>query len=332
MSLLGFSHPLWLAALALALIPYVYGGRHPIPYPALAWMPRDERFSHLEGWRRLLTAAFLAALAIALAGPYLKAQKVPRLGRGAHIVLTIDRSSSMNEDFSGHYLSGDAQGSKSAAARRLLLEFVRRRPQDLFALVAFSTAPVHVLSLTQDRRAVEAAIEALGTRGRGVTNIAPGLMMALSEFGRQPATGARVILLVSDGGTHIEADTQERLRRAFQDLGVRLYWIYLRNPRSISVLHPPKRNLSETSTPEYFIHQFFQTLGIPYQVFEADNPAALAQAIETVGRLENRPLRYFEILPRRDLTPWAIALALLLGLPLLLWHALEIDRWFEPTS
>jgi len=332
MSLLGFSHPAWLAALALAPVPLIYPGRHPIPYPALTWLPQESRASRLARLRRLLTAAFLATLALALASPYLKEQKVPRLGRGAHIVLTLDRSSSMNEDFSGHYLSGDAQGSKSAVARRLLLEFVRHRRQDLFALVAFSTAPIHVLSLTQDRRAVEAAIDALGTRGRGVTNIAPGLMMALAEFGQRPATGARVILLVSDGGTHIEADTQERLRQAFRDLGVRLYWIYLRNSRSISVLHPPKRNLSETSTPEYFIHRFFQTLGVPYRVFEADNPAALAQAIATVGKLEKRPLRYFEVLPRRDLTPWAVTVALVLGVPLLLWHALEIDRWFTPAS
>ncbi len=326
---LGLSHPLWLLAWPLTLALLRYPGRKGAPYPAMAWLPVDPLSRKIDRLRRWLAWAFLSCLILALAGPYLKEQKVARLGTGAHIVLTIDRSSSMNEDFSG-YLSGNAKDSKSAAARKLLLRFVEQRRQDLFAMVAFSTAPVHILPLTQDRVAVRAAVEAIDRRGRGVTNIAPGLLMALEEFRDRPVTGARVILLVSDGGTHIDQDTQERIRQRFRDVGARLYWIYLRNPRSISVLHPPKRNLSETTTPEYFLHRYFQTLGVPYRVFEADDPESLAAAIDTVDRLENRPLRYFETIPRRDLSAYLYGLGLILGLPLLLWNALEIRQWFAP--
>jgi len=326
---IGFDQTSWLLAMPLALLPLWRNGSPSLSYPALAWLETDPLSRRLDWIRRGLFCTFLGILIITLASPYLKEQKVVRVGKGAHIVLTIDRSSSMNENFSGRYMGGEAKESKSAAARQLLLEFVRKRPRDLLGAVFFSTAPLHVLSLSQDHQAVEAAIQAISQRGRGVTNIAPGLAMALEEFRGQPLSGARAILLVSDGGARIETDTQERLRQSFQDLSVRLYWIYLRNRRSVSVLHPPERNLSETRTPEYFLHQYFQTLGVPYHVFEADDPSSLARAITTVGKLENHPLQYFEIVPRRDLTQAGFGLTLLLGAPLLLGYALEVSRWLE---
>jgi len=326
---IGFSLDLWLLALPLATLPLWRSGGRLTTYPALVWLEPDPVSTRLDWLYRILATTFLATLAITLAGPYVKEQKVARLGQGAHIVLTIDRSSSMNENFSGRYMGGLAKESKSAAARKLLLDFVSRRQQDLFALVSFSTAPIHVLSLTQDHPAIQAAIRAIGLRGRGVTNIAPGLAMALEEFRNRPPGGARVILLVSDGGARIDPDTQENLRQGFQDLGVRLYWIYLRNRRSVSVLHPPRRNVSETKTPELFLHQYFQTLKVPYRVFEAEDPASLAEAITTVGQLENRPLRYFEVLPRRDLSQFGFGLALVLGLPLLMLNALEVTQWLD---
>ncbi|MCX8050150.1 MAG: VWA domain-containing protein [Methylohalobius sp.] len=324
---IGFAHPLWLFLLPLATLPYLPFARRQLPYPALAVLTGIASTTWPEKLHKACSCAFLSCLIVSASCPFVKEQKVARLGQGAHIVLTIDHSSSMNENFSGRYFGGSAHETKSAAARRLLIEFIRRRPKDLFGVVAFSTAPRQVLPLTADKEAIIAAVGALGMRGRGLTNIAPGLAMALETFRGQPLTGSRVILLVSDGGARIDPDVQDRLRQDFQDLAVNLYWVYLRNPSGVSVLNPPKRRLSETSAPEIFLHQYFQTLGVPYRVFEAENPQSLAQAIATVETLENRPLPYFETLPRRDLSPYGFGLALILGVPLLSWAALEIERW-----
>jgi mxaC protein len=325
---IGFSQPLWLLLLPLVALPFWRPAQTRLPYPALSWLPDDPLSRGLEKARKLLLVGFLSSLIFSLANPFLKEQKVARLGTGAHIVLTIDHSSSMNENFAGRYLGGSSKETKSAVARKLLVEFIRRRQPDLFAVVAFSTAPRQVLPLTEDKTALVAAVSATGLRGRGVTNIAPGLAMALETFRGHPLTGARVILLVSDGGARIDQDVQDRLRQDFQDLAVSLYWIYLRNPNGVSVLHPPKRNLSETTAPEIFLHRYFQTLGVPYQVFEAENPESLAEAIATVEALENQPISYFETLPRRDLSQYGFGLALVLGLPLLVLTLLEADRWF----
>lgn len=324
---IGFAHPKWLLLLPLMALPFLRLTQTRLSYPALFLLPDDSLSRRLERIRKFLLASFLGSLILSLAAPFLKEQKVARLSTGAHIVLTIDHSSSMNENFSGRYLGGLAKETKSAAARKLLLEFIQRRQRDLLAVVVFSTAPHQILPLTQDKTALIAAVSATGLRGRGVTNIAPGLAMALETFRGYPLTGARVILLVSDGGARIDQDIQDRLRQDFQDLAVSLYWVYLRNPNGVSVLHPPKRNLSETTAPEIFLHRYFQTLKVPYRVFEAENPDSLAAAMTTIEQLENQPLYYFETLPRRDLSAYGFGLTLILGLPLLVLSTLEVNRW-----
>ena len=326
---LGFEQPWALLLLATTIVPWLGRGQRVLPYSCLALIPPDP----LSVWidRLLRLAGVLAALALALgiAGPYLREQRVERIGTGAHIVLLLDRSSSMNENFTGKYLGARAGESKAAVARQLLSEFVARRDHDLFAMVSFSAAPIYVLPLTEDRAAVQAAIAASGSRGHGVTHIAPGLAMALNFFAGQPITGARIVLLVSDGAARIDEQTRDRLRQAFQDTQATLYWIYLRNPKSAPLSQPPAQP-NESTTPEFFLHQYFQELGVPYRAFEAENPEAMQRAIAEVERLENQPLRYLEKLPRRDVSGWCYGAALALLSLLLAAKTLELRSWPSP--
>ena len=261
-----------------------------------------------------------------MSGPYLREQWVDRIGTGAHIALLLDRSSSMNENFTGQYLGAKATESKSAMARKLLSEFVERRQHDLFGMVAFAAAPIYVLPLTEDREAVQAAIAAAGGRGHGVTNIAPGLAMALDFFAGKPREGSRIILLVSDGAARIDEETRDRLRQTFQETDTTLYWIYLRNPSSAPLTEKPA-NPNETTTPEYFLNEFFESLEVPYRAFEAENPNAMEKAIAEVERLETLPLPYREKLPRKDLSDRFFATALGLMILLLGARALEVKTW-----
>lgn len=323
---MAFAHP-WLLLLGiLALLPLFRAGQKTLTYSWLPLLPPDPFSTAMDWLIRLIASGALAALVIALAGPYLREQPVERIGTGAHIVLLIDRSSSMNENFAGRYLGGGTHESKGAVARDLLAEFVARRKEDLFAMVSFSTSPIYVLPLTQDREAVQAAIKSAGRRGRGVTNIAAGLAMALDYFTDQPITGSRIILLVSDGAARIDEQTQDRLRQWFNDNQVMLYWIYLRNRNSVSLYQKPE-NPAEETTPEYFLHRYFQSLDVPYRAYEAENPEAVKQAIADVERLENQPIHYYETLPRKDLSTYCYTIAILLLLVLLMSRMLEVRSW-----
>ncbi|HUL11658.1 MAG TPA: vWA domain-containing protein [Methylococcaceae bacterium] len=322
----AFSQPWVLLLGLLAAIPIVRAGQKTLSYSSIAMLPEDPLSAAIDRLLRLIAALAVASLVAGIAGPYLREQRVEKIGTGAHIVLLLDRSSSMNDNFSGRYLGGAAQESKGTIASKLLAEFVGRRRDDLFALVAFSAAPVYVLPLTQDREAVQAAIASLGKRGHGVTNIAPGLAMALDYFSGRPLTGSRIILLVSDGAARMDAETGDYIRQLFQNNRAALYWIYLRNPRGGSLSAPPE-NPNESTTPEYFLNQYFQTLGVPYRAYEADNPEAVQRAILDVEKLENQPLRYLEKLPRKDLSGWCYGTALICLSILLAFKTLEVGTW-----
>jgi len=323
---IGFLQPWALLLLGFSMLPWFRQGQTALAYSSLSQVPSDPLSEWIDRGLKLIACGTFICLAIGISGPYLREQWVDRIGTGAHIALLLDRSSSMNENFTGQYLGAKATESKSAMARKLLSEFVERRQHDLFGMVAFAAAPIYVLPLTEDREAVQAAIAAAGGRGHGVTNIAPGLAMALDFFAGKPREGSRIILLVSDGAARIDEETRDRLRQTFQETDTTLYWIYLRNPSSAPLTERPA-NPNETTTPEYFLNEFFESLEVPYRAFEAENPNAMEKAIAEVERLETLPLPYREKLPRKDLSDRFFATALGLMILLLGARALEVKTW-----
>ena len=324
--MIGFLSPLILPLTLLSLLPWIRRGEATVTYSSLELIPTDALSTWLDRFIRLAGSMAIFSIVVGMAGPYQREKTIERMGTGAHIVLLLDRSSSMNENFTGRYLGSKAQESKSAMARKLLSEFVNRRAHDLFALVAFAAAPIYVLPLTSDKEAIQAAIAAAGGRGHGVTHIASGLAMALDFFRGKPQRGSRIILLVSDGAARIDEETQDRLKQTFEETGTTLYWIYLRNQTSAPLTEKPQ-NPNESTTPEYFLHQYFESLGVTYRAFEAENPNAMEKAIEEVERLEHLPLAYEEKLPRKDLSPWFFGWALIMMLILIISKRLEITAW-----
>ncbi|MCU0736263.1 MAG: VWA domain-containing protein [Methylotetracoccus sp.] len=295
-------------------------------YSSLHMVPQDSFSQIADRFVKLCASLSLLGMILGVAGPFLREQWVDRVGTGAHIVLLVDRSSSMNENFSGRYLGGASAETKSAVARRLLAEFVDRRKDDLMAVVAFSAAPIYVLPLTQDHAAVLAAIDSFAERGHGVTNIGSGLVMALDFFVGRPVTGSRVILLVSDGAARIDEETRARIGQMFTDTQARLHWIYLRNRTSPRLADKPE-NPGESTSPEYFLHEYFQHLDVPYEAHEAENPEALRDAIGEIEKLTNEPLHYQQKLPRQDLSTTFYLAALVFLIPVLISRAMEIERW-----
>jgi len=319
-----FDQPAWLLALAAALLPWWRHGQRRIGWASLGALPPDRLSAALDLGLRALASLALAAAALSLGGAHRQGEPIERTGTGAHVVVVLDRSASMADGFAGT-ASRAQEEPKGEAAARLLDAFVRQRPHDLFGVVFFSTAPMRVLGLGGDHEGVRAAIASSAVRGVGLTNISAGLTMALESFRDQPRSGSRVVLLVSDGAASIDARAQRTIRSLFEEQQARLYWIYLRSPSGNSPTQPPAPDAEVA--PEYELHRFFDELGVPYRLYEADNPRALERAIGDVSRLQNLPLRYLEARPRRELAPWLDALALGCVLALLAARLLERARW-----
>lgn len=192
------------------------------PLPWLLWRwrkdkihrPALERFASAELWPHLLHGidqtlahrgrwlffgAWMFAL-IAAAGPlWLKSgEQLTTAPAGSNIVVVLDISPSM--------LANDVNPNRLELAKRQLLDFIRQRPQDRFALVTFSANAYTVLPLTHDAKALTQFLEALSPELVSVpgTNINRALVLASKILRRTPGTqnGHGLVLLLSDGEIH----------------------------------------------------------------------------------------------------------------------------------
>jgi len=309
--------PWILTGLALAILPLLNNGIRSAPNPWLNMLPADNISLLLSALLRLVAMATIAGLVLGMAGLHRSEQSIERIGNGAHIVILLDRSNSMDNSFAGKTPNG-AEESKSAAARRLLAEFVDQRKTDLIGVAEYSTTPLFAIQLTENKQAVQAAIAATATPALAYTHVSKGLGMALSFFQQQPVTGSRIVLLVSDGAAAIDADSEQKLREWFKQQQVRLYWIFLRTANSPGIYGKPadSRDDNAQTMPELYLHKFFSSLGSPYKAYEAESPHALKDAIADINRLENLPLHYLERIPKQDLSNacYLFAVAMLLVL------------------
>lgn len=320
---LAVETPWLLSGLLLCLLPALRLGVKPHAYPSVAMLPVDALSVLIGAVIRLIGMLAIAALILGLAGVYRKEQQVERIGHGAHIVLLLDRSNSMDNTFAGKAPETQADESKADAARRLLSEFVEHRQHDLIGVAEYSTSPLFVMPLTENKPAVQAAIDATALPALAYTNVSKGLGMALSFFDQPSVSGSRIILLVSDGAAVIDPDSEAMLRELFKQRQVRLYWVFLRTANSPGLFEQPSdpRDDNAQALPERYLHLFFSSLHIPYQAYEAENPGAMQQAIADINRLENRPLHYLERIPKQALSMPCYQLAacllmLLLGVKL----------------
>ncbi|WP_119355474.1 vWA domain-containing protein [Azohydromonas sediminis] len=343
---MSFDAPLWLVLLPLAALPFVAPAGRALDGGALARLPRDAPSRVLDVGLRAASALALAAIVVALAGPYRPEAAVERIGQGAEIVIVLDRSRSMDQGFAGtatrvpagtgpealaHYVHQQhvrQREPKRRVAVQMLAEFAARRPRDRFGMVVFSNRPLRVLDFTSKPQIVQAAIAA-GDAGRGLADTDIGLAMqaALEMFDGRPYAGSRVVLLVSDGGDHVSPEMRERIAELARRHRVGIDWIYIRSALSPGLADEAAAGAASDTVPEFFLHRFFRDIGVPYRAYEAEDPQALQAAIDDIDRLENLPLTYTDTLPRRDFAAWGYAAALAAALVLLAASLLERRRW-----
>jgi mxaC protein len=300
---------LWL--LPLSVLPFVASLFERHATPSIAQLAIDNFSVWLNRLLKWIGLLAIVSLIIAIARPYLVEQSVTLTGKGAHIVFVLDRSASMNETFGGK-TPDENEESKAQAARRLLSQFVERRPHDLFAVAGFSTQPFFVSPLTEHKSAIQAAINSLDTPGLAFTNVAKGLGMGLSYFDSQPYTGSRVVVLVSDGAATLDHRAQKTLRDWFERYRVSLHWFFLRTENGLGIFSKPESPSDDNPKimPELYLHKFFKSLSVPYHAYEIETAESLEAAIAELDQLESLPLVYQELKPRQSLSVWCYGLAL----------------------
>lgn len=332
---IAFDYPWVLTLLPLALLPLLRRRRDTLAFASVAWLPPD-RVGRIIGW---LWPAFavlaLASTLIALAQPGRPQTQVQRTGKGAEILVLLDRSRSMDDRMlpanwrqidPSSLLYHLAKGpQKAQVARELLSRFVERRPDDRFSLMYFSNRPLSVVPFTQHDAVMQAGIAAGGIgRGLADTEVGRALVAAITQFDQRAYSGSRIMLLVSDGGAHLDEETMQRIRRGLTRNRIAIYWIYLRSYNSAKLDTTEAR---WENAPEMALHRFFKTLRTPYRVYQAEEPEDLSRAVADVERQQNLPLDFLEQIPRQDYSRFFLAVAAFACAMLLIYRSLLLRSW-----
>jgi mxaC protein len=291
---------LWL--LPLALLPWLTHNQDKI----VAWVnfiPVDPVSKFIGIALKLLASMAIFSLILALSGPYLPEKKVERVAEGAEIALLFDRSRSMDDAFA---VKGQptmrtvAKGdSKRRIAKDFLIEFVKKRPNDRFGFVLFSSKAFDLLPLTYSKEAILATINAsaLG-KGLSETNMAKALLKAADMFQGQTYRGSRIVMLVSDGGQELDDKQQKKIKALYQELNITIYWIYMRSMQGMTLDESDDDNLLWLDTPERKLHTFFKSIDTPYRAFEVESVKTFSEALDEIDRQQYQTLIVEETLPR----------------------------------
>ena len=327
--MISLTQPWALVLLPLAALPLFLRWLRASAVPRLDLRPVDGGSRAVDHGLTALGILGLGALVLGLAQPYLRGGSVVHRGIGTNLVLLIDRSSSMDDTFAGRSPSG-AEESKASAARRILMDFIAGRPDDRIGIAAFSTAPMLVLPMTESRSAIASAVSALAEPGLSQTDVGRGLTLAMGMAAQEAATGARAVVLVSDGAAVISPEVQVMLRNLAAQQPMNLYWLYLRSKGSKGIFEQPQPGEADTPQlrPERHLHIFLQSLRLPYHAFEADSPGAVEAAVAEIGRMESRPILTRRPVPRRELGWLCYLIAALAAAGLTAARALE-RPWAE---
>lgn len=312
---LEWSNPYLLLLLPLILLPWFNQNQD----KTVAWVdlvPHDPLSAWIGGTLKLLASLTIAMLIVALAGPFEPEKKVERVGEGAEIVLLLDRSRSMDDAFAVKtqpaLYSVNRDDSKRKVSRLYLTEFVKKRPDDRFGFVFFSAKSVNLLPLTYSKEAILGTIDA-ASLGKGLsdTNMAEALIRAAEMFEGQTYRGSRIVLLVSDGGQHLEDEEQQRITELYKQMNLTIYWIYLRSMQGMTLEESEDDNLLWVDTPERKLHNFFKSINQPYRAFEAGSLEDFDAALDEIDRQHYQTLIVEETLPRESKRHVFILIALL---------------------
>ena len=184
----------------------------------LAGVSRSRRAS--LAWIALPLRALAAVLLVlALAKPEVTQASVEVPSEGIDIVIALDVSSSMAQEYAGG-------GSKIQATKTVITDFLKRQSQDRVGIVLFAGEGLVLSPLTLDYEAPRkllAPIEA----GRPVpdgTAIGTGLAVSLNVL-RDSAAKAKAVVLLTDGENNLGDISPLDAAQLARIVGVRVYTI-----------------------------------------------------------------------------------------------------------
>jgi len=315
---LRLADPAWLLAIlfvpALVWLRYRHSRLPAVYYSSsrdLADLPMSLR-AHVYRLLPLIYAGALLAVVIAATRPQKPLGTRVVRSKAIDIVLVMDTSTSMRaEDME----EKGKRLSRIEAAKRVARDFIRRRPYDRIALIAFAAMPYTMAPLTLDHDWLVTRIEQLRTGMlEDATAIGDALGSALNRL-RSSKAKSKVVILLTDGVNNAGTLDPRLAAELASSLGVKVYTVGVGTrgwaPYPIRDSWGNIRYVPQpVEIDEALLRDIAGTTGGRY--FRATDIRTMKQAYAEIDRLEKTQLKVKYYTKYAELFPWALAGALLL--------------------
>jgi mxaC protein len=311
---MGFIGPYWLLLLPLAALPFLISVSDKFLISNINVFHQDNFSKKVNLLTKIIMSLIIIILILILANPWSNSSTITQVGKGAQLVFVIDRSVSMAKPFIGGDVKNKSE-KKSLATRRILKNFIEKRPLDMIGIVGFSNSALYGSKITKNRSYTYAAIDAATRSSVNQTNIGSGISSGLFMFSEIETTGSQALVLLSDGAGKISKRVKNKISTIFSEKKINLYWIIIKEPNDVS-LFSGNTYLEGREPTVIKLDSFFKSLNTKYKAYEAENPDALSGAIKDIDSKEKKPIKIEKNIPGKNYNP--LLLRILLTLLLLL--------------
>lgn len=315
-----FAQPGWLLMLLPGLMLIVLrrgrGASAAVTFPNLSILVSLGRRVRQSAWHFGLPLACIALLAaiLAMARPVWRNAYHSRTASGIDIMITFDTSLSMAID---DFILKGGSINRIDAAKRVVDDFISRRPDDRIGLVAFAGRPVSASPLTLDHQWLRNSLKDLrlndpGNRGtvkESGTAIGSAIAAAALRLDSRQSK-SKIIVLITDGASNSGKISPLEAAAHAKALGIKIYTIAIgteegRVPGSIQSFPrqefdlPTLSEIARLTGGEHFWAQQLETLESTFL---------------TIDRLEKTESKSHAVIDDIELFPWFVAAAMLAAL------------------
>ncbi len=310
---------LWLLipAAALAFLAGGRGGARSIAFATLRHFG-DAGRRPAGGMGKPGQLCFVGALCagtVALARP----QKVDELefssGEGVEIAIAIDVSFSMKiEDFR----LGQHRVNRLTAAKAVVQDFIKGRPDDRIGLIVFSGRPHTLGPLTMEH---DWLLETIGRDVRFYEEIAQGTAIgtAIATSAKRLSdreAASKVVVLLTDGDQTIDGLSPEDAAKLAATLGIKVYPVAIGTPGVHRI--PGTLQTMQTSFDLPTLERVAEITG--GRAFLAKDTGSLKKIFDQIDSLEKSEVERRTVIESKEYFQWPAAAAALLVLLGMAWE------------
>ena len=312
-----FAQPGWLLLLLPALLLMMLrrgrGSEAAVLFPNLSVLVSLGRRVRRTAWSYGVPLAFAALMLaiLSMARPVWRKQYQSRTASGVDIMIALDVSLSMAiEDF----VDRGQHVPRIDVAKKVVADFINRRPEDRMGLVAFAGRPRDASPITLDHEWLRGALNDIrlndqfdrGTVKDQGTAIGSALAAASTRLEARDAK-SKVIVLLTDGASNSGKISPLEAAEHAKTLGIKIYTVAIGTVEGRVDSSIQKFPYQEFDLPT--LKKIASLTGAEH--YWAQDLATLETTFKTIDRLEKTDAKSMTVIDDTELFPWFVAATLL---------------------